>query len=272
MKFRLVRKPNKDCKIFWMILILIVCLCLIFKTMYKQRKNEFFNNKKYKTKKTNLDPSYNLGVCSKNCCATQWEVPIDLTERSKVNIKDIGKKYFRSNLTCNNGILNTGCVCLTKESRKLLNNKGYVKQIPIANGLLDADNRKSVWQLKDNLIDKPTVLGQTTQLTGKPNEQIIISGLVQDKKSKHSSIDYDKDISANYTIPINNNMIQWDNDLINYTLLSSSNYSDSNFNKSENSISKPILKSNTADKTVKATTEKLLKNRLGTNTSNKNIK
>ena len=36
----------------------------------------------------------------------------------------------------------------------------------MSNGLLEADNRKSVWQLNDNLIDKPAVLGQTTELTG----------------------------------------------------------------------------------------------------------
>ena len=271
MKFRLVKKPNKDCKIFWMILILIVSVCLIIHTLYKQRLHEFFSNKKHKKSKTIQNPSYNLGVCSKNCCATQWKVPIDVTERSKVKPEEIGKKYFRSNITCNNGIIDTGCVCLTKESKKLLNNNGYVKQIPMGNGLLDADNRQSVWQLTDNLIDKPTVLGQTTELTGKSNENIIISGLVHSKTNKQATINYDVDISSNYSIPINNNMVQWDNDLINDSLLSNSNYSDSNLTKIDNAILTSSLDSKPLTKT-KSTTEKLINNQLGAITSSKNIK
>ena len=252
MKFRLVKSSDSNCKVFWMILILIICFCLIINNIYHHRNSEFFDNKKLVDKiisNTKPDPTYNLGICSKNCCATQWNIPINLTENSKVNPADIGKKYFTSNITCNNGILNTGCLCLTPESKKLFNNNGYVKQLPMGNGLLDADNRKSVWQLNDNLIDKPAVLGQTTQLTGTKDEHNLISGLAHDKTYRLGSVYYDQDIVKNYSIPINNNMIQWDNDKINDNLIA-----------------------NQINTTIQTPTDKLLKNPLGASTLKTNIK
>ena len=119
----------------------------------------------------------------------------------------------------------------------------------MGNGLLDADNRKSVWQLTDNLVDKPAVLGQTTELTGKKNEYNLISGLAHDKTYKLGSVNYDQDIIKNYSIPINNNMIQWDNDKINDNLVA-----------------------NLVSTNVQTQTDKLLKNPLGISTLKTNIK
>jgi hypothetical protein len=252
MGFHLVKSSDSNCKTFWMILILIICLFLIINNIYHHKNSEYFDNKKLVNKiipTVKPDPTYNIGVCSKNCCATQWTTPINLTENSKVNPADIGKKYFTSNLTCNNGILNTGCVCLTPESKKLFNNNGYVKQLPMSNGLLDADNRKSVWQLNDNLINKPAVLGQTTQLTGEKDENNLIGGLAHDKTYRLGLIDSDIDIIKNYSIPINNNMIQWDNDKINDNLVAN------------------IVSTN-----IQTPTDKLLKNPLGASTLKINIK
>jgi hypothetical protein len=89
----------------------------------------------------NQTKSYTLGVCSKNCCSTQWKTNIDVTERSKVKSIDVGpgKKYLTSNMTCNNGVINTGCVCISDETKKMFNNRGFVKEVPMSNGLLDAD-------------------------------------------------------------------------------------------------------------------------------------
>jgi len=247
MTFRLVKSSNSNCKTIWMILILIICFCLIINNIYQNINNEYFDNKEVSKKTSTSTTSdkqkqtYNLGTCSKNCCATQWNVPINLNENSKVNPADIGKKYFRSNMTCNNGILNTGCVCLTPESKKLLKNKGYVNKLPMGNGLLNADNRKSVWQLNDNLINKPAILGQTTELTGKKDESIPISGLSTDRTNNFSLIDYDTDIIKNYSIPINNNIIEWNNNKINDNLLA-----------------------NIIDSNIQSPTDKLLQNPLGT--------
>jgi len=247
MSFRLVKSSDSNCKTIWMMLILIICLCLIMNNIYSHVNNEYFNNKP--TIKDTPKPTYNLGTCSKNCCATQWNVPINLNEKSKVTPADIGKKYFTSNLTCNNGILNTGCVCLTPGSKKLLNKRGYVKKLPMDNGLLNADNRKSVWQLNDNLIDKPTTLGQTTQLTGINTDNYMIDGVSNDKMYKFGPIDYDTDIIKNSTIPINNNVIEWNNNKINVDLLQST------------PLTTPLI----------TPTDNLLKNPLGTITLKTNI-
>lgn len=209
MVFRLVQKSNSNCKTIWMILILLISICLIVNKLYELRNNEYFDNKQLSKPKS----TYNLGTCSKNCCATQWRTPINITEQSKVLSTDIGKKFFTSNLTCNNGVINTGCVCLTPESKKLLENKGYVKQLPVSNGLLEADNLKSVWQLNDNLVNKPAVLGQTTELTGKPSNTQVLAGNDNIKNYNYGLIDYDIDI--NNSIPIDNNMIDWNNNIIN---------------------------------------------------------
>lgn len=223
--------------------ILIVLICLICNNIFNYKYETFNNKSKQPAKKT-----YNLGVCSKNCCATQWPTSINVGEKSKVNANEVGKKYFTSNITCNNGITNTGCVCLTKESKQLLENKGYVKQLPLANGLLDEDNRTGVYQLSDNLIDKPAVLGQTTQLTGtKINFDNIIGVMRND--DKFSSVNSEQNIINNLSIPINNNFINWDNDIIN------------------NNLEKNILTSNLGTKT-----DRLLDNRIGISTTEKNIK
>ena len=231
MTFRLVKQVNKDCRIMWLILILFVSLCLICNFLYKNRSSEFFNNKK--------DISYNLGICSKDCCSTQWPVPINQTAKSTMRSKYIKSKYITSNLTCNNGIKDTDCVCLTKESKKLLSNRGYVKQLPMGNGLLDSDNKQSVWQIMDNKIDKPLELGQTTQLTGNPKQQTIISGIIKDKTLKQSLIQDEKDITMNYTIPIDNNVINWDNEKINDALTTNIRQSN-NLTKTDNLLKNPL--------------------------------
>ena len=40
-------------------------------------------------------------------------------------------------MTCNNGVINTGCVCISDETKKMFNNRGFVKEVPMSNGLLD---------------------------------------------------------------------------------------------------------------------------------------
>ena len=47
-------------------------------------------------------------VCSKNCCFTGWKNDVE------VNDGVDGSKYTASNLTCNDGNRNTGCVCFPK--------------------------------------------------------------------------------------------------------------------------------------------------------------
>ena len=135
MKYILVKKSNNYIDTIWIfiiVLFIIIALISIF------RKKESFNN------------SYNLGVCSKNCCATQWKTPINVTEKSNVDIKDIGTKYYTSNLTCNNGKIDTGCVCLNQNSMNMLSNRGNIDNIPSGNGLLNSDNTISAFKIMDD--------------------------------------------------------------------------------------------------------------------------
>ena len=238
-------KSYNNCQNMWIIFIIIILICMVCNNLYKFKVESFDN--KLKSNKP-LKKTYNLGVCSKNCCATQWPTSINVNEKSKIKPNDIGSKYFTSNITCNNGIINTGCVCLTKESKQLLEKKGYVQQLPLANGLLDEDNRVGVYQLSDNLINKPAVLGQTIELTGTKINFDSIMGVMQNS-DKFSSVDSEQNIMNNYSIPINNNFINWDNEMINKNL------------------EKNILTTN-----LKTNTDKLMNNRIGINTTEKNIK
>ena len=50
-------------------------------------------------------------VCSKDCCSTQWPIS------GKIHVKDTKidmNEYLPTNLNCNNGINDTGCICKKK--------------------------------------------------------------------------------------------------------------------------------------------------------------
>lgn len=233
MAYELVKISNNKNKIYWTILILSFCVFIFVTFIFKDSEN--FDNKskdinKNKNKNKYIEPllsSYNIGTCSKNCCATQWPTPVDVTERSGVNMKDVGpgRKFTASNLTCNNGVKDTGCVCLTDGTRKLLGNRGYVKDLPKGNGLLNQDYRKSAFKIMEDKVQPAKVLGQTEELTGKKTDIIYISGKNENKfdnkVDKYRTIAEAKELEKNYSMPINTNMITIDNDLINHALFNS---------------------------------------------------
>lgn len=49
-------------------------------------------------------------ICSKNCCATEWK------KDNVVNDGVDGTKYQASNLNCNDGSRDTGCICFPKQA------------------------------------------------------------------------------------------------------------------------------------------------------------
>jgi hypothetical protein len=136
----------------------------------------------------------------------------------------IGQKYFTSNLTCNNGVIDTGCVCLTKGSKKLLGNRGYISKLPYSNGLLEEDNRISAFKIMEDQIPRPmNILGQTTELTGSPMDTINTIGRYENKYDnkidKYKTVKSEEELVKRYSIPVNNNIITYDNQAINDTLL-----------------------------------------------------
>ena len=167
MQFVLIKKTDNYLKVFITIAFIFIIIIVIneykkketFKEMYNEPSKILVKTSNKSQDKTSSDKtssdksnassikpfdqtkSYTLGVCSKNCCSTQWKTPVDVTERSKVKSSDVGpgKKYLTSNMTCSNGVIDTGCVCISDETKKMFNNRGFVKEVPISNGLLDAD-------------------------------------------------------------------------------------------------------------------------------------
>jgi hypothetical protein len=229
MSYQLIKVQKNQYKIFGLVLSAFAIGFILYKIFLShpnKKEQEKFNNDNVLNPPAFNNKSYNLGVCSKNCCATQWPVPINLTEKSNVNPKDIGNKYYRSNLTCNNGVINTGCVCLTKGSDKLLANRGYVNKLPMGNGLIDEDNRISAFKIMEDEVPRPlNVFGQTTELTGVPDEKFRTHGKVEnkfDKKvDKFRSVESEEDMVRNFYMPIDTNVISFDNEAINDALLKS---------------------------------------------------
>ena len=131
-KYSLIKKKNYN---YYYIIILLIIIIIIY-YLYN-------NTKLYETF------TYNLGICSRNCCATQWYVPNSIREQNDINPDNYNSDLIRSNMTCNDGIKNAGCICLTKESKELLTNRGNDK-LSFGNGLLNKDNNMSAM---NNFID-----------------------------------------------------------------------------------------------------------------------
>jgi hypothetical protein len=91
------------------IISIILSILLIINICYNNY--EYFDILKNKNNKD--------AVCSKNCCTTQWNTNIDVTEKSNISVDEVIKNYNKTNLTCNNGITNTGCVCISKDATDL---------------------------------------------------------------------------------------------------------------------------------------------------------
>jgi hypothetical protein len=74
---------------------------------------EFYNNNNYFDLKYDTPTGHGMEkiVCSKNCCSTQWPTP-ESTQIKDPNI-DM-KEYLPTNLNCNDGINDTGCICKKK--------------------------------------------------------------------------------------------------------------------------------------------------------------
>lgn len=230
MAYELVKISNKRQNMFIVILILIGVGIMLFKLMnlypFKSKHHEKFTADNINNPSPYDDESYTLGVCSKNCCATQWPVPINLTEKSKVTPDMVGKnkKYSTSNLTCNNGVINTGCLCLTNESKALLGNRGYADKLPMSNGLLDEDHRIGAFKIMEDITPRPVnVLGETTELTGTGKVMTIgkIENKFDNKVDKYKTVQSEEELSNMFSMPVNSNIIMYNNQEINDALIKS---------------------------------------------------
>jgi hypothetical protein len=77
---------------------------------YKKYSEDFYNNYfDLKNDTSNSISNIENIVCSKDCCSTQWPVSEKIQD-PKINMEE----YLPTNLNCNNGINDTGCICKKK--------------------------------------------------------------------------------------------------------------------------------------------------------------
>lgn len=100
---------------FIILLVLLLLLYYYFNTYQcsnnqKNYSEEFYNNffdLKNDTPMTNNEQI----ICSKDCCSTQWPISENIYVKDK---KIDMNEYLPTNLNCNNGIYDTGCICKKK--------------------------------------------------------------------------------------------------------------------------------------------------------------
>lgn len=103
----------------------VICFCILLVILYllyyyyfntcgcSENTEDFYNNNKYFDLKydTTTLPNMEKIVCSKNCCSTQWPTPQPMqVEYQKIDMNE----YLPTNLNCNDGIHDTGCMCKKK--------------------------------------------------------------------------------------------------------------------------------------------------------------
>lgn len=92
----------------------------------KTKEIENLNNKRIKNYGIFDEPIYNgyyglnHNLCSKSCCSMQYPTPFLITTERPKNIE----KYVSSNYTCRNSYQDTGCLCMTKNQKRILETRG----------------------------------------------------------------------------------------------------------------------------------------------------
>lgn len=130
------------------IVLIIVILISAKKENFEQNKNYKYNyddsefeNPWMKTKEINNlnnnrtknygifdEPIYNgyyglnHNICSKSCCSMQYPTPFLITS-NRFSGKN-SEKYVSSNYTCRNSYQDTGCLCMTKNQKRILETRG----------------------------------------------------------------------------------------------------------------------------------------------------
>ena len=112
---------SNDIVCFFILLVVLLLVYYYFNTYecynYNNNNNnkyseEFYNNYfDLKNDTNNTISNIENIVCSKDCCSTQWPIS------DKIHVKDPKinmTEYLPTNLNCNNGIYDTGCVCKKK--------------------------------------------------------------------------------------------------------------------------------------------------------------
>jgi hypothetical protein len=102
---------------FCILLVILYLLFYYYFTRYgcsNDNTEEFINNiPEYYDLKYDTPMGYDMEkiVCSKSCCSTQWPT----SESTQIKDPKIDmNEYLPTNLNCNDGIHDTGCICKKK--------------------------------------------------------------------------------------------------------------------------------------------------------------
>lgn len=108
------KKCNNSIKIndyiFFNILLALVIFNLIYYILIP------FNIENYSNIKEDNKILNSIGICSKKCCPDYYNDNIKDSRYNK-------NKYLNTSFSCNDGVRNSGCVCLNK---KLSNKKNFL--------------------------------------------------------------------------------------------------------------------------------------------------
>jgi len=156
---------------YYVYLYIILFSLLIFLIIKKYKSSyEYFANLKwspYKESNTNLKHlsvqrlNNKNPICSKKCCSTQWagnldsDIIVDPAIENSINnsIKDtksipdsnLVEEPITSNLNCNNGVNDTGCVCFNQVDNKIPIKKS-INALKLINQTIDPEK-----SINDNL-------------------------------------------------------------------------------------------------------------------------
>ena len=102
---------------FIILLVLLLLLYYYFNTYecnqnkYPDKYSEEFYNTYFDLKNDTPMTNNEQIICSKDCCSTQWPISENIYVKDK---KIDMNEYLPTNLNCNNGINDTGCICKKK--------------------------------------------------------------------------------------------------------------------------------------------------------------
>ena len=152
---------NNYIYLYIIIFSLLIFLIIKYRTNYENFNNLTWAPYKESQSNTNNKPlsveklNDKYPICSKKCCSTQWKVNLDsdiidntLIEKENKAISDsnLFAESLPSNLNCNNGVNDTGCVCFNQLDNKTNSIKKSINVLKLIDQNINSDN-----SIKDNI-------------------------------------------------------------------------------------------------------------------------
>lgn len=118
MQYRLAKSEESQ-SLICIVIVVAVFFLVILPQLEKMRNSEDDEIRENFNNKLNDFHKIDTNICSANCCGSQYPVSFDVKEDERL----IEGKYIPTNYTCT-GQHGTGCVCITKEQRDYLAERG----------------------------------------------------------------------------------------------------------------------------------------------------